>query len=338
MIVVMRPGATSEDIARVEARLVELGFKTHPIYGQEKTVIGAIGDKKVVSSEAIIHLPGVEKIVPILKPYKLVGRELHPEKTVIAIGSARIGSSSVAVIAGPCAVESEEQIFAAARAIKAAGADLLRGGAFKPRTSPYSFHGLEEKGLKLLKRAAEEVGLPVVTEALDTRDVELVAEYADVVQVGTRNMQNFSLLREVGRVKKPVLLKRGLAATVEEWLMAAEYILDAGNEQVMLCERGIRTYENGTRNTLDLSAVALAQELSHLPVVVDPSHGTGKVTLVPAMTKAAIAAGADGIMLEVHPDPIRALSDGPQSLNLGQFAELMRALPPVAQAVGRSLN
>ncbi|HHY59852.1 MAG TPA: 3-deoxy-7-phosphoheptulonate synthase [Clostridia bacterium] len=333
MIVVMTPSATREDIRRVEERLVELGFKTHTIYGQEKTVIGAIGDKKVLSMEAIITLPGVEKIVPIMKPYKRVGRELKPEKTLVRVGNVTIGGGEVVVIAGPCAVESLDQMLETAKAVKAAGAHILRGGAFKPRTSPYAFQGLEEEGLQYLVEARRVTGLPIVTEAVDPRDVELVAEHADMIQIGARNMQNFRLLKEVGMAGKPVLLKRGLAATVEEWLMAAEYIMDAGNDQIVLCERGIRTYETSTRNTVDLSAVPVVQENSHLPVIVDPSHGTGIWKLVTPMARAAVAVGADGVMVEVHPDPATALCDGPQSLNLENFALLMAEVQKIAAAM-----
>lgn len=337
MIVVMKPGATREQIEAVSRRLVELGFKTHPIYGQEKTVIGAIGDKKALSSEAIINLPGVEKIVPIMKPYKLVSRELKETPTIVRIGGVPVGGRALVVMAGPCAVESEEQLLTTARAVKAAGAHILRGGAYKPRTSPYAFQGLEEEGLKMLARVREEVGLPIVTEVLDTRDVSLVAEYADALQIGARNMQNFRLLKEAGATGKPILLKRGLAASIEEWLMAAEYILDSGNPHVILCERGIRTFETATRFTLDLAAVAVVKENSHLPVVVDPSHGTGSWRLVPPMARAAVAVGADGLIIEVHPDPARALCDGPQSLHPETFDRLMGEIEPVALAVGRNL-
>lgn len=337
MIIVMKPGAVREEIEAVSLRLVELGFKTHPIFGQEKTVIGAIGDKKELSSEAIINMPGVEKIVPILKPYKLVSRELKDTPTVIRIGGVPVGGRGLVIIAGPCAVESEEQLFTAARAIKSSGAHVLRGGAFKPRTSPYTFHGLEEEGLKLLAQAREETGMPFVTEALDTRDVALVAEYADAIQIGARNMQNFRLLREAGATGKPILLKRGLAATVEEWLMSAEYILDSGNPNVILCERGIRTFETATRFTLDLAAVVVAKENSHLPVIVDPSHSTGNWRLVGPLSRAAIAVGADGLIIEVHPDPARALCDGPQSLHPENFEKLMGELVPVSLSVGRGL-
>ncbi|GEA14351.1 MAG: 3-deoxy-7-phosphoheptulonate synthase [Moorella sp. (in: firmicutes)] len=337
MIIVMKPGATREQIEAVSERLVELGFKTHPIYGQEKTVIGAIGDKKALSSEAIINLPGVEKIVPIMKPYKLVSRELKETPSIVRVGGVPVGGRGLVVMAGPCAVESEEQLLSTARAVKAAGAQILRGGAFKPRTSPYAFQGLEEEGIKMLARVREEAGLPFVTEVVDTRDVALVAEYADAIQIGARNMQNFRLLKEAGATGKPILLKRGLAATIEEWLMAAEYILDSGNPNVILCERGIRTFETATRFTLDLAAVAVVKENSHLPVIVDPSHGTGSWRLVLPMARAAVAAGADGLIIEVHPDPARALCDGPQSLHPETFDRLMGELAPVALAVGRGL-
>lgn len=338
MIVVMQPGATREMIDRVEERLLEYGFKTHPIYGEEKTVIGAVGDKKVLNSEALLNLPGVEKIVPIMKPYKLVSRELKTEKTIVQVGDVKFGGEEVPVMAGPCAVESPQQLLVAAQQVKAAGAQVLRGGAFKPRTSPYAFQGLEEEGLKMLAEAREATGLPIVTEAVDPRDVETVAKYADIIQIGARNMQNFRLLREAGMTQKPILLKRGLWATVEEWLMAAEYIIDTGNQQIILCERGIRTFETGTRNTLDLSAVALVQENSHLPVVVDPSHATGNWKLVAPMARAAVAAGADGLLIEVHPEPSRALCDGPQSLTPDNFALLMESLQSIAQAVGRTMG
>ncbi|MGB9661387.1 MAG: 3-deoxy-7-phosphoheptulonate synthase [Moorellaceae bacterium] len=337
MIVVMRPGATREQIAEVCRRLEELGFKTHPIYGQEKTVVGAIGDKRALSSEALINLPGVERIVPILKPYKLVSRELKDTPTIVRIGEIPVGGKGVVVMAGPCAVESEEQLLVTARSVKAAGAQVLRGGAFKPRTSPYAFQGLEEEGLKMLARVRQEVGLPFVTEVVDTRDVDLVAQYADALQIGARNMQNFRLLQEAGATGKPILLKRGFSATVEEWLMAAEYILDKGNPNVILCERGIRTFETATRFTLDLSAVAVVKENSHLPVIVDPSHGTGNWKYVLPLARAALAAGADGLLIEVHPDPARALCDGPQSLHPETFDRLMGELTSVALAVGRGL-
>lgn len=338
MIVVMQEGATKAEVGAVVARLEEFGFSIHLSEGVERTIIGAIGEKKPVYLQSIEALTGVERLVPILEPYKLVSHSFQKETTVVKLGDVAIGGKEFVVMAGPCAVESREQLFAAAAAVKEQGAQILRGGAFKPRTSPYSFQGLEEEGLKILAAAREEYGLPIVTEVVNPSDVELVARYADMLQVGARNMQNFTLLREVGKSQLPVLLKRGLAATVEEWLMAAEYILSEGNRQVVLCERGIRTYETATRNTLDLSAVPLVKELGHLPIVVDPSHGTGRKSLIPAMSRAALAAGADGLMIEVHPDPSRARSDGPQSLNPEQFGELLNELRPFAQLMGRKLG
>ena len=339
MIIIMKPDATDEQINHVAEKLKKLGFGVHLSKGTERTVIGAIGDKTTLQLETIQMLPGVSEIVPIRKPYKLVSREFRAEDTIVEVSKRlSIGDKMpVAVIAGPCSVEGREEILEVAQAVKEAGGVALRGGAFKPRTSPYSFQGLGEEGLKLLQEAKEKTGLPVVTEALDTRDVALVAKYADVIQIGARNMQNFNLLREVGKTGKPVLLKRGSGATIEELLMSAEYILSEGNRDVILCERGIRTLETYTRNTLDLSAVPVIKKLSHLPVIVDPSHGTGKWDLVPAMAKAAVAAGADGLIIEVHPHPDEALSDGPQSLKPDTFAQLMAELKLVAQAVGRQL-
>jgi 3-deoxy-7-phosphoheptulonate synthase len=339
MIVIMKPSATDEQINHVVEKLKKQGFGVHLSKGTERTVIGAIGDKTTLQLETIQMLPGVSEIVPIRKPYKLVSREFRIEDTVVKIGDkVAIGDKMpVAVIAGPCSVESREQILEVAEEVKKAGAVALRGGAFKPRTSPYSFQGLGEEGLKLLREARDKTGLPIVTEAVDPRDVPLVAKYADMVQVGARNMQNFNLLREVGKAGKPVLLKRGAGSTIEELLMSAEYILSEGNHNVVLCERGIRTLETYTRNTLDLSAVPVIKKLSHLPVVVDPSHGVGKWDLIPAMAKAAVAAGADGLIIEVHPHPDEALSDGPQSLKPDTFAELMGDLKAVARAIGRQL-
>ena len=337
MIVVMERGASDRQVDEVVKRLKEFGFDIHLSRGVERTIIGAIGEKKSMAVSSLEVMDGVERIVPILQPFKLAGREFKPEKTVVRVGGVEFGGNRVPVIAGPCAVESEELLLEAARAVKEAGASVLRGGAYKPRTSPYSFQGLEETGLALLAEARRMTGLPVVTEVVNPRDVELVSRYGDMLQVGARNMQNFVLLREVGRAKKPVLLKRGLAATIAERLMAAEYIVSAGNYDVILCERGIRTYETSTRYTLDLSAVAEVQRISHLPVLVDPSHSTGKWRLVGPMSKAAIAAGADGLIIEVHPNPELALSDGPQSLKPEKFAQLMGELAAVAEAVGRCL-
>ncbi len=337
MIIVMKPGATQKQIEAVEKQLQSLGFRTHPIYGEVKTVIGAIGDKRLAKANSIVHMEGVESIVPIMSPYKLVSRELISQDTVIDVDGVSIGGNELVVMAGPCAVESEKQLMEVAVKVKEAGAKILRGGAYKPRTSPYSFQGLEEEGLKLLANVAKETGLKIVTEVVDTRDVELVSQYADILQIGARSMQNFRLLSECGKADRPVLLKRGLSATIEEWLMAAEYILSAGNPNVILCERGIRTFETATRNTLDINAIPVVKELSHLPIIVDPSHATGNWRWVEAAAKAAIAAGADGLMIEVHPDPSSASSDGPQSLKPEKFAELMKKLKPVAQAVNRSI-
>ncbi|MDK2798673.1 MAG: 3-deoxy-7-phosphoheptulonate synthase [Clostridiales bacterium] len=337
MIVVMSPSATRGQISTVEKKLINLGFKTHPIYGDIKTVIGAIGDKKFLDYQLIINLPGVENIVPIMKPYKLASRELKNTKTIIQIDDIKIGGNELILMAGPCAVEDEETFYETARKVKEAGAKVLRGGAFKPRTSPYAFQGLEEEGLKMLNTARTETGLKVITEVIDTRDVEIVAKYSDILQIGARNMQNFRLLREVGTTNKPVLLKRGLSATIEEWLMAAEYIISAGNPNIILCERGIRTFETATRNTIDISAIPVIKELSHLPIIIDPSHATGTWKYVNALSKAAIAAGADGLLIEVHNNPEKALCDGPQSLKPDKFAQLVKELHLIASAVNRTM-
>jgi 3-deoxy-7-phosphoheptulonate synthase len=326
----------------VMGRIAELGFRAHPSRGEERTIIGVIGDDRRVADAGMFEsLPGVAECVRVLKPFKLASRDFHPHSTVVTIGrgpgQVEVGGRSVPVMAGPCAVESWEQLESIAVAAKASGARMIRGGAFKPRSSPYSFQGLGEEGLKLLARAREATGLPVVTEVMTVDAVPLVEEYADCLQIGARNMQNYDLLRAVGKAKKPVMLKRALSGTIEEWLMSAEYILAAGNENVILCERGIRTYERATRNTLDLSAVPVLRELCHLPVVVDPSHGTGKRSLVVPMALAGIAAGADGIIVEVHPHPDRALSDGPQSLTFEMLAALMTQAAAVAAAIGRSV-
>lgn len=335
MIIVTSSGITGEQWDNLCQKLAEWGFELHVIQGIEKRVIGAVGDKRKVDFHFLENIPGVERVIPILSPYKLAAKDVRPEGTVVEVGDLRIGSGYFGVFAGPCAVESEAQLFEAAEGIKTAGAGGLRGGAFKPRTSPYSFQGLEEGGLKLLAEARHRTGLPVITELMNLTELELVAAYTDIIQIGARNMQNFGLLRAVGRQSKPVLLKRGLAATVEEWLMAAEYIMAEGNSRVILCERGIRTFENATRNTLDLSAVALVKTLSHLPVVVDPSHGTGKRKLVPPLAKAAVVAGADGLLIEVHPDPANAWSDGEQSLSIPEFHELMAEIKTLVQFVGK---
>jgi len=337
MIVVMA-SRSKEDVQRVVDRIEAFGYQAHIIYGTEKTVIAAVGDERGKARLQVLEaLPGVESVVPILKPFKLAGRELRAEKTVVRVGDVEIGGESVVVFAGPCSVESREQIMDVARHVSASGAKILRGGAFKPRTSPYSFQGLAEEGLRLLAEAREETGLRIITEVLSEHDVPLVAEYADILQVGARNMQNYSLLRSLGQLRKPVFLKRAMMATIQEFLMSAEYILSNGNYDVILCERGIRTFETETRATLDLNAVPVIHSLSHLPIVVDPSHGTGRWDLVGPMSKAAVAAGADGIMVEVHCRPAEAFSDGFQSLTCENFAKLMHELSAVAQAVGRSL-
>ncbi len=319
----MNENATKEQIEAIENRLISMGFKSHIIHGVQKRVIGAIGDKQSVDTGRLKRMPGVEDVMRIMKPYKLVSREVKPEDTVVKVGPVRIGGGKLGVIAGPCAVEGRDQIIETAKAVKERGASILRGGAFKPRTSPYSFQGLEEDGLKLLKEAKEITGLPIVTEVVNPKDVELVVKYVDMLQIGARNMQNFTLLKEVGNTNKPIILKRGLSATIEEWLMAAEYIMCEGNYNIILCERGIRTYETYTRNTIDINAVPIIKQLSHLPVIVDPSHGTGKWNLVNPVSKGAIAAGADGLMIEVHNNPTEALSDGPQSLTPESYGELM---------------
>jgi 3-deoxy-7-phosphoheptulonate synthase len=337
MIVVMEPRTEQANIDRVVDRLKSLGFEIHLSRGIEKTIIGAVGERRAEVAQSIEAMPGVEKVVPILHPFKLAGLQFKPERTIVRVGNVEFGGSKLVSIAGPCAVESREQLLAAAEAVKSAGASMLRGGAFKPRTSPYTFQGLEEDGLKLLAEAREVTGLPIVTEVVNPRDLDLVASYVDMLQIGTRNMQNYTLLREVGASGKPVILKRGLSATIEEWLMAAEYIMSAGNWNVVLCERGIRTFETYTRNTLDISAVPAVRSLSHLPLIVDPSHATGRAKLVPAAAMAALAAGADGLLIEVHPCPSEALSDGPQSLTPSEFADLMHQMAPLAAAIGRQL-
>ena len=341
MIVVLRYGATDDEVQQVCRMLEDAGYKSAVWRGVERTVIGAIGviDEEVKTRlmEQIGSLPFVENVIRILRPYKIVSREWKQEPTLVPIRDKLVGGNHLIIMAGPCSVESRGQIKEAAAGVRQWGADVLRGGAFKPRTSPHAFQGLGREGLQLLKEAADEVGLPIVTEVMDPRDVEAVSEVADVLQIGTRNMQNFSLLREVGQLRKPVLLKRGMSATIEEWLQAAEYICVEGNPYVILCERGIRTFETYTRNTLDISAIVAAKQLSHLPVIADPSHGTGRRDMIIPMALAAIAAGADGLIVEVHPNPARALSDGAQSLSIDQFGQLMTALEPVATAVGRAL-
>jgi 3-deoxy-7-phosphoheptulonate synthase len=339
MIVVMKSDATQEEIDKVISTIKELGYKAHIIEGILRTVIGAVGDERGKPNhlESLSVLEGVEKVVPILQPYKLASREVKPQNTVVKVGNTKIGGNRVVVMAGPCSVENEEQIIETAMAVKQAGATILRGGAYKPRTSPYSFQGLGEEGLKLLAQARKMTGLPVVTEILDAHDLDIVAEYSDMLQVGARNSQNYALLRYVGRCNKPVLLKRGMSTTISEFLMAAEYVLSEGNQNVVLCERGIRTFETATRNTFDLNAIPVLKEKTHLPVIADPSHGTGYWQYVTPMTLAAIAAGADGLIIEVHSRPEIAQSDGGQSLKPSKFSLLMKKAKPVAQAVGRDI-
>lgn len=337
MIIVMRKDTTTDEVNAMVQRVEGLGFKAHVLLGVERTVVAAVGPERDGLKELLESGPGVAQVLPILAPYKLASREVKQETTQIKAKSLRIGGARVAVIAGPCSVESEDQILSTAIAIKEAGATALRGGAYKPRTSPYAFQGMKEDGLKLLAAARDATGLAIVTEVLATEDVPLVAKYADVLQIGARNMQNYRLLEMVGKTSLPVLLKRGPSATMDEFLLAAEYILDAGNPNVMLCERGIRTFEGHTRFTLPLASVPYLHAKTHLPVVVDPSHGTGHTYLVPQMSAASVAAGADGLILEVHPDPARASSDGYQSLNFDQFRETMRLCRKVAEALGRQL-
>jgi 3-deoxy-7-phosphoheptulonate synthase len=337
MIIILKKGASTQEVADVVARVEELGFRAHLSQGEERTIIGVIGDERRLSADTFEVLPGVDHVVPILRPFKLASRDLRPENTVIRLNGTRIGSEQVAIMAGPCAVESRQQLLEIAWAVKEAGGRILRGGAYKPRTSPYSFQGLGEEALVMLAEAREATGLPVVTEVMAPGDVPLVAEHADILQIGARQMQNFTLLHAAGESGRPVLLKRGIMSTMEELLMAAEYILTHGNYRVMLCERGIRTFETYTRNTLDINAVPMLKELTHLPVIVDPSHGTGLWRLVPAAARAAVAAGADGLLIEVHPHPDQALSDGGQSLKPENFARLVQEVRRVAEAVGRTL-
>jgi 3-deoxy-7-phosphoheptulonate synthase len=338
MIIVLKSGVGEGEVEHVCQRVRELGYSPHVIHGEFKTVVAAVGEERGRPDLRLLEaLETVEAVVPIQQPFKLASRETRAEPSEIRVNGVVIGGKPVVVMAGPCSVESEAQVLEVAEAVRAAGARVLRGGAYKPRTSPYAFQGLKEQGLRYLAEAKKRTGLPVVTEVLETESVELVAEYADILQVGARNIQNFTLLRRVGEMGKPVLLKRGMATSIQEFLLSAEYILSAGNPSVILCERGIRTFETATRFTLDLNAVPVLKKLSHLPVVVDPSHGTGHWDLVAPMAKGAVACGADGLIIEVHPRPDEALSDGPQSLKPSRFAQLMRELGPVAEAVGRSL-
>lgn len=348
MILVFRAGCTKKEVQHAEAHLKELGFEPHTLHGVERTVIAAIGDDRVTTKEHLQTIPGVENVLPILAPYKLASKELRPETSVFELGGpgpkvkpskhkVAIGGKKIPVIAGPCSVEGRKELLEVAEAVKEAGATALRAGAFKPRTSPYQFQGLAEEGLEYLAEAREKTGLPIITEVLTPADVPLVAKYADCLQIGTRNMQNFMLLRACGEVQTPVLLKRGMSATLEEYLLAAEYVLTGGNKRVMLCERGIRTFEQYVRNTFALAIIPALKEKTHLPVLADPSHGTGVRSLVAPMTKAAVACGADAILIEVHPDPEKAKTDGQQTLSVKEFAKLMKELKPVAEAVGREL-
>ncbi|NWF77851.1 MAG: 3-deoxy-7-phosphoheptulonate synthase [Chloroflexi bacterium] len=337
MIVVMKPGSSQDAISRVTKRIEDAGLKAHISEGIEHTVIGVLGKVFPELRDSLELLPGVEQVIPVSKPYKLTSREFHPKDTIVKVDGVAIGGNEIVVMAGPCAIESEEQLLATAQAVKAAGATVLRGGAFKPRTSPYDFRGLGATGLEILAAVGKETKMPVITEVMAPHDVDLVARYVDILQIGARNMQNFILLDEVGKIKKPVLLKRGLSSTIQEWLLAAEYILNQGNENVILCERGIRTFETFTRNTMDISSIPVIEKASHLPIIADPSHATGKWYLVSPMALAAIAAGADGLLIEVHPNPDSALADGPQSLNFDGFRLLMSQLLLIAQARNRKL-
>jgi 3-deoxy-7-phosphoheptulonate synthase len=337
MIIVLKKNATEKQIKHIIERLKKLGLKSMVSRGIERTIIGAIGDEDILRSQPLGVFPGVEKVMAVMAPYKLVSREFKKENTVVHIGGVKIGSEKIVVMAGPCSIENYDMLFKIAKSVKASGADMLRGGAFKPRTSPYAFQGLGEEGLKYLQQAGKQAGLRVVTEVMDIRDIGVVERYADMIQIGARNMQNFNLLKEVGLSKKPVLLKRGMMSTVKEWLMSAEYILANGNFNVVLCERGIRTFEDATRFTLDISAIPVVQRLSHLPIIADPSHATGKWGLVGPAAKAAVAGGCDGLMIEVHNSPEQAFSDGEQSMLPANFAKMMKELKPIAKAVGRTI-
>jgi 3-deoxy-7-phosphoheptulonate synthase len=339
MIIVSREGITDGELDHIRERVEALGMRTHISRGEQRTIIGCIGDEDLLRDAALLSLPGVESVTPVLKPYKLVSHQFAARPSVVRLGNGvTVGDTALAVIAGPCSVEGRDMLLATAQAVRSAGAQVLRGGAFKPRSSPYAFQGLGEAALRMLAEVRAATGLPVVTEVMDTRQVELVAEHADVLQIGARNMQNFALLSEVGRVQRPVLLKRGLSATITELLMAAEYVMAQGNGDVILCERGIRTYETATRNTFDVAAIPVLKSETHLPVIVDPSHAGGRADLVAPLSFAAIAAGADGLIVEVHPEPEQALSDGDQSLRPEAFAALMERLRPFAAAAGRTMD
>ncbi len=338
MLIVMHAAATAEQVDRVCEVITEMGFEARAMPGERRTAIGIVGNDGPVDGTRIKGLPGVKDTIPVSAPYKLVSRELHPERTIITLRNGlEIGGDAVVVMGGPCAVENEAQLMAAAETVAAAGGTVLRGGAFKPRTSPYSFQGLGEAGLKLMAQARDRFGLAVITEAIDTDSLRLVAEYTDIIQIGARNMQNFALLRAAGKLRKPVMVKRGPSATIKEWLLAAEYVLAAGNDQVMLCERGIRSFDSATRNVMDVAAIAMAKELTHLPVIADPSHATGRRSLITPMARAAVSAGADGLIIETHPNPNEALSDGPQALYPAQFGEMVESVRRIAEVVDRPL-
>ena len=337
MIIVMKKGVTHKELEVVKDTIIHLGYRPHVIRGVERIVVGAVGHEDKTPLQVLEQTPGVEAVIPILKPWKLVSREIKPEKTIVDVDDVKIGGKEIVVIAGPCSVESEKQIMETAEVVRAAGAKILRGGAYKPRTSPYAFQGLEMTGLKLLAKARKATGLKVVTEIISVTEIDLICEYSDMIQIGARNCQNYALLKRVGQTRLPVLLKRGMATTIKEFLMSAEYIMAQGNYQVVLCERGIRTFEDSTRFTLDLNCVPVLNELTHLPVIVDPSHGTGVWHYVTPMGRAAIAAGADGLTVEVHPEPREAFSDGPQSLRPDRFREFMNEIRKIALAMGREL-
>lgn len=337
MIVILKQKANQEEVAKLTKQLEAKGVIVNPVIGTEKSILGLVGDTSQIDPSSIEANGIVERVMKVQEPFKKANRLFHPEPTIVDVNGVKIGGNKIAMIAGPCSVESEEQITEIAKEVKEMGANFLRGGAFKPRTSPYAFQGLKYEGLELLKKARENTGLPIVTELMSPYDIETFVENVDVIQVGARNMQNFDLLKELGKIDKPILLKRGLSATIEEWLMSAEYIMAGGNENVILCERGIRTFETYTRNTLDLSAIPAVKKLSHLPVVVDPSHSAGKYWMVEPLAKAAVAVGADGLIIEVHNDPANALCDGPQSIKPNKFAKLMEELKVIAAAVGREI-
>lgn len=338
MIIVLKPETTPEQVEHLLARVKELELIPHVSKGTERTIIGVIGDESKLRAEPLQAIPGVERVIPVLKPFKLASREKHREETVIDIKGVKVGGGNLMIIAGPCAIESEEVLVEIAQRVRAAGANILRGGAFKPRTSPYSFQGLGEEGLQILRAVGDRFGMPVVTEVMDPRQVPLVEQYADIFQIGARNMQNFNLLSEVGQTRKPVLLKRGMGSTVKDLIMSAEYVLSKGNQEVILCERGVRSFEESTRNMLDLSAVPNVKGQCHLPIIVDPSHATGRPDLIPAMARAAIASGADGVHIEVHSCPEKALSDGPQALLPDQFDDVMAQLKRIAEVMGQKIG